>query len=78
MVNHMNTCLMEQLPLFNRDYDPYKLLQQLAKNQEGIAEQTAHSAWMIEQLTEQFTTMAQAMNIMHDRIIKLENQNEKD
>ena len=72
------TSMKEPLPLFNKDFDPYELIKQLAKNQEGIAEQTAHNSWMIEQLSEQLTNVANALNIIHDRLLKIEEQNEKD
>ena len=78
MEGPMNTCIKELSPLFNKDFDPYELMKQLAANQEGIAEQTAHNSWMIEQLSEQLTNVANALNIIHDRLVKMEEQNEKD
>ena len=80
-----NSSLKEPLQLFNYDFDPYdrimeleRLLTQVAENQEAMANQLSKNAWMIEEISNGCSRIAQTMTNLHYRLQKLEEQNEKD
>jgi len=80
----MHTCIKEPLPLFNKDFDPYVELVSLredlsvvAGHMETLTEQLKHHSWMMEQITTGYSQIARAIGILHDRLEKLELQNEK-
>jgi uncharacterized protein (UPF0335 family) len=62
-------------------YDPIEHLEHLEENIEelikqfnAMAEQHLQQAWMMEQLSSQFTNIGKCLEILHDRMEKLENE----
>ena len=62
-------------------YDPLEHLQHLEDNIEelikqfnAMAEQHLQHAWMMEQLSSQFSNIGQCLEILHDKMEKLENE----
>jgi hypothetical protein len=62
-------------------YDPIEHLEHLEENIEelikqfnAMAEQHLQQAWMMEQLSSQFTNIGLCLEILHDRMEKLENE----
>lgn len=63
------------------NYDPLEHLQHLEDNIEelikqfnAMAEQHLQHAWMMEQLSDQFSNIGKCLEILHDRMEKLENE----
>ena len=76
---------MEPLPLLDPDFDPYDEILDLrndlgilAAHMETLTSHLQQNSWMIEEITKQLKPMASALSIIHDRLVKLEDQNEKD
>jgi hypothetical protein len=71
--------------LLNNDFDPYDEILDLrndlgilAAHMETLTSHLKQNSWMIEEITNQLKAMGGAFSIMHDRLVKLEELNEKD
>ena len=80
-----NITLKEPLQLLDNDFDPYDEILDLrhdlgilAAHMETLTSQLKQNSWMIEEITKHLKAMGGAFSVMHDRLVKLEEQNEKD
>lgn len=80
-----NSSLKEPLQLLDNDFDPYDEILDLrddlgilAAHMETLTSQLQQNSQMIEEITKHLNIMGTAFSVMHDRLIKLEELNEKD